>query len=259
MGKNKLVNENKMKIEVNSKMKRKLKNAKNKIKVNKNNVFSVFNYLKKNYKSNNIFLYVILKENIIEDNLKQIKYKILNIPNSLISEENKILNIENDNNKNNINIKNIKFIETISLDKFKEKINLFNNEKKSLKNFNNFYPFIFCAQKFNLYLKEIKKSNDIFFYKNENIINEYLNKIILGGTLIKQINKKIFRIKIGNSNMNIENIYENFNKIFYKIICYLLSISQKYNNIEGIVLKTNESIPFKLFGEINLDNLNYFN
>ena len=259
MGKNKLANKNKMIIEVNSKMKRKLKNAKNKIKVNKNNVFSVFNYFKKNYKSYNIFLYVILKENIIEDNLKQIKYKILNIPNSLISEENKILNIENDNNKNNINIKNIKFIETISLDKFKEKINLFNNEKKSLKNFNNFYPFIFCDQKFNLYLKEIKKSNDIFFYKNENIINEYLNKIILGGTLIKQINKKIFRIKIGNSNMNIENIYENFNKIFYKIICYLLSISQKYNNIEGIVLKTNESIPFKLFGEINLDNLNYFN
>ena len=259
MGKNKLVNENKMKIEVNSKMKRKLKNAKNKIKVNKNNVFSVFNYFKKNYKSNNIFLYVILKENIIEDNLKQIKYKILNIPNSLISEENKILNIENDNNKNNINIKNIKFIETISLDKFKEKINLFNNEKKSLKNFNNFYPFIFCDQKFNLYLKEIKKSNDIFFYKNENIINEYLNKIILGGTLIKQINKKTFRINIGNSNMNIENIYENLNKIFYKFICYLLSISQKYNNIEGIVLKTNESIPFKLFGEINLDNLNYFN
>ena len=259
MGKNKLVNENKMKIEVNSKMKRKLKNAKNKIKVNKNNVFSVFNYFKKNYKFNNIFLYVILKENIIEDNLKQIKYKILNIPNSLISEENKILNIENDNNKNNINIKNIKFIETISLDKFKEKINLFNNEKKSLKNFNIFYPFIFSNQKFNLYLKELKKSNDIFFYKNENQINEYLNKIILGGTLIKQINKKTFRINIGNSNMNIENIYENLNKIFYKFICYLLSISQKYNNIEGIVLKTNESIPFKLFGEINLDNLNYFN
>ena len=257
MGKNKILNENKMKIDVNSKMKRKLKNAKNKIKINKKNVFSVFNYFKKNYKLNNIFLYVILKENIIEDNLKEIKYKILNIPNSLISEENKILNIENE--KINFNSNNIKFIEKISLDKFKEKINLFNNEKKSLKNFNIFYPFIFSNQKFNLYLKELKKSNDIFFYKNENQINEYLNKIILGGTLIKQINKKTFRINIGNSNMNIENIYENLNKIFYKFICYLLSISQKYNNIEGIVLKTNESIPFKIFGEINLENLNYFN
>ncbi len=126
MGKNKVLNENKMKIDVNSKMKRKLKNAKNKIKINKKNVFSVFNYFKKNYKLNNIFLYVILKENIIEDNLKEIKYKILNIPNSLISEENKILNIENE--KINFNSNNIKFIEKISLDNFKEIINLFNNE-----------------------------------------------------------------------------------------------------------------------------------
>ena len=141
MGKNKVLNENKMKIDVNSKMKRKLKNAKNKIKINKKNVFSVFNYFKKNYKLNNIFLYVILKENIIEDNLKEIKYKILNIPNSLISEENKVLNIENE--KINFNSNNIKFIEKISIDNFKEKINLFNNEKKSLKNFNIFYPFIF--------------------------------------------------------------------------------------------------------------------
>lgn len=163
MGKNKVLSENKMKIDVNSKMKRKLKNAKNKIKINKKNVFSVFNYFKKNYKLNNIFLYVILKENIIEDNLKEIKYKILNIPNSLISEENKILNIENE--KINFNSNNIKFIEKISLDNFKEKINLFNNEKKSLKNFNIFYPFIFSNQKFNLYLKELKKSNDIFFIK----------------------------------------------------------------------------------------------
>ena len=44
-----------MNIDVNSKMKRKLKNAKNKIKINKKNVFSVFNYFKKNYKLNNIF------------------------------------------------------------------------------------------------------------------------------------------------------------------------------------------------------------
>lgn len=55
MGKNKIISENKMNIDVNSKMKRKLKNAKNKIKINKKNVFSVFNYFKKNYKLNNIF------------------------------------------------------------------------------------------------------------------------------------------------------------------------------------------------------------
>ena len=62
MGKNKIISENKMNIDVNSKMKRKLKNAKNKIKINKKNVFSVFNYFKKNYKLNNIFLYVIKRK-----------------------------------------------------------------------------------------------------------------------------------------------------------------------------------------------------
>jgi hypothetical protein len=47
MGKNKIISENKMNIDVNSNMKRKLKNAKNKIKINKKNVFSVFNYFYK--------------------------------------------------------------------------------------------------------------------------------------------------------------------------------------------------------------------
>ena len=66
----------------------------------------------------------------------------------------------------------------------------------------------------------------------------------------------MLKIKFGYTNMNKEQLVDNAYRMILKAISFTLSNSQKYNGIENIILKTKNSIPFSIYGNINAENIN---
>ena len=106
----------------------------------------------------------------------------------------------------------------------------------------------------------IAKNCDVLYYEKKTLdkLKEIVNKVNAGGTIIKSIggSKKVFRIKCGNTNLSQEANEENIRNIILKVSTIIMAISQKHNSIKGVVIKTLNTIPFTLFGEIPLEDFN---
>ena len=136
------------------------------------------------------------------------------------------------------------------------------SNNKNLKNIDldNQYQIFVSNNSNNIYLN---KKWDIVYYNNNNfdIIKNVIEKIYKGATVIKMINKKdnILKIKFGYTNMNEDELIDNAYRLIYKTIPFVLSNAEKYNGIENIIIKTKKSIPFIVFGNIDAENINYYN
>ena len=108
-------------------------------------------------------------------------------------------------------------------------------------------------------LRLIWKQFGIYYQSNKfEIVYDLIKKINEGATIIKLLDKKnnMLKIKFGYTNMNKEQIVDNAYRMILKAISFTLSNSQKYNGIENIILKTKNSIPFSIYGNINAENIN---
>ena len=273
----------KFSIKITSKMKKKLKYTQNKLKIDKIKIKKIISHIIKEeppiIKQNNkkmkekdnsdeedigqeggvsIYLYITLKKELNDEEKRIFKNKLLKIKYPMINDiiylcliEDKLTNDEKDKLKeltdNRIDIitkeefkNNIKNLENIDLD---------NQYQLFISNINNNINFD-------------KKLDVVYYQKNKfEIIKDLIENIYKGATVIKMVNKKnnLFKIKFGYTNMDKEELIDNAYRLIYKSIPYILSNVEKYNGIENILIKTKESIPFNLFGNINPEDINNFN
>jgi hypothetical protein len=281
--KNTKIKSKKFSIKVTSKMKKKLKYTQNKLKIDKIKIKKIISHIIKEeppiIKQNNkkmkekdnsdeedigqeggvsIYLYITLKKELNDEEKRIFKNKLLKIKYPMINDiiylcliEDKLTNDEKDKLKeltdNRIDIitkeefkNNIKNLENIDLD---------NQYQLFISNINNNINFD-------------KKLDVVYYQKNKfEIIKDLIGNIYKGATVIKMVNKKnnIFKIKFGYTNMDKEELTDNAYRLIYKSIPFILSNVEKYNGIENILIKTKESIPFNLFGNINPEDINNFN
>ncbi len=202
-----------------------------------------------------LYLFITLKKDLNDDELKLIKNKLLKLKYSMINEaificliEDKLSNEEKDKL---IQLTNSR-IDIISKEDLK-------NNKNDIKNIDldNQYQIFVSNIKNNIYLN---KKWDIIYYQSNKfeIVYDLIKKINEGATIIKLLDKKnnMLKIKFGYTNMNKEQLVDNAYRIILKAISFTLSNSQKYNGIENIILKTKNSIPFSIYGNINAENIN---
>ena len=264
-------------LQITSKMKKKLKFTKSKLNIDKLKFKKVISHiikeepplLRDNNKEENeeledeikgeggvpLYLYITLKKDLQEEELKLIKNKILKLKYSMINDaiyicliEDKLSNEEKDKLMQLTNSR----IDIISKEDLK-------NNKNDIKNIDldNQYQIFVSNIKNNIYLN---KKWDIIYYQSNKfeIIYDLINKINNGATIIKLVDKKnnILKIKFGYTNMNEVELVDNAYRTILKAISFTLSNSQKYNGIENIILKTKNSIPFSIYGNINAENIN---
>ena len=287
--KEKEIKSKKFSIKITSKMKKKLKYTQYKLKIDKIKIKKIISHIIKeeppiikennekkeneedeNEESNSeidniiqeggvpIYLYITLKKDLKEEEKRILKNKLLKLKYSMINDiiyiclvEDKLSNEEKDKLKEITNSR----IDIITKDELK-------NNNKDLKNIdlNNQYQIFVSNINNNNYLN---KKWDIIYYNNNkfDIIKNIIEKIYNGATVIKMINKKdnILKIKFGYTNMNKDELIDNAYRLIYKTIPFVLSNAEKYNGIENIIIKTNKSIPFIIFGNIDAENINYYN
>ena len=264
-------------LQITSKMKKKLKFTKSKLNIDKLKLKKVISHiikeepplLRDNNKEENeeledeikgeggvpLYLYITLKKDLQEEELKLIKNKILKLKYSMINDaiyicliEDKLSNEEKDKLMQLTNSR----MDIISKEDLK-------NNKDDIKNidFDNQYQIFVSNTTNNIYLN---KKWDIIYYQSNKfeIIYDLINKINNGATIIKLVDKKnnILKIKFGYTNMNEVELVDNAYRTILKAISFTLSNSQKYNGIENIILKTKNSIPFSIYGNINAENIN---
>ena len=273
----------KFSIKVTSKMKKKLKFTQKKLNIDKIKLRKIISHiikseppkakrieenadnLEKNSESEEIiqeggvpiYLYITLKKELKEEEKKILKNKLFKIKHSMINDiificlvEDKLTNEEKDKLKQITNEQ----IDIITKDELKNNI-------KNLKNINldNQYQIFVSNINNNIYFN---KKWDIIFYPQSkfDIIKDLIDKIYNGGTIIKMINKKdnILKIKFGYTNMSKDELTDNAYRLVYKTIPFVLSNAEKYNGIENIIIKTNKSIPFTAFGNINPEDINNY-
>ena len=269
-------------LKVTSKMKKKLKSTQNKLSIDKTKLKKVISHLIKeeppilnNKKQDKeieeieeddikgeggvpLYLFITLKKDLNDDELKLIKNKLLKLKYSMINEaiyicliEDKLSNEEKDKLMELVNSK----IDIITKDELKDNI-------KNIKDIDldNQYQIFISNMKNNIFLN---KKLDILYYQSSKfeIIYNLIDKIYNGATIIKLLdkNKKILKIKFGYTNMNIEELEDNAYRTILKAISFTLSNSEKYNGVENILIKTKKSIPFSIFGNINPENINNYN
>ena len=265
-------------LKVTSKMKKKLKSTQNKLSIDKTKLKKVISHLIKEeppiikHEENEeieedeikgeggvpLYLFITLKKDLNDDELKLIKNKLLKLKYSMINEaificliEDKLSNEEKDKLKNLVNSK----IDIITKDELKNNI-------KNIKDLDldNQYQIFISNMKNSIFLN---KKWDILYYQSSKfeIIYNLIDKIYNGATIIKLLdkNKKILKIKFGYTNMNIEELKDNAYRTILKAISFTLSNSEKYNGVENILIKTKKSIPFNIFGNINAENINNYN
>ena len=265
-------------LKVTSKMKKKLKSTQNKLSIDKTKLKKVISHLIKEeppiikHEENEeieedeikgeggvpLYLFITLKKDLNDDELKLIKNKLLKLKYSMINEaificliEDKLSNEEKDKLKALVNSK----IDIITKDELKNNI-------KNIKDLDldNQYQIFISNMKNNIFLN---KKWDILYYQSSKfeIIYNLIDKIYNGATIIKFLdkNKKILKIKFGYTNMNIEELEDNAYRTILKAISFTLSNSEKYNGVENILIKTKKSIPFNIFGNINAENINNYN
>ena len=279
--KNKDIKPKKFILQVTSKMKKKLKFTNSKLNIDKLKIKKVISHLikeeppiikesddegEKNEINNEIneeggvplYLYITLKKDLKDEELKLIKNKIIKLKYSMINDtificliEDKLSNEEKDKL---IQLTNSR-IDIITKDELKDNI-------KNIKNidFENQYQIFISNMKNNIYLN---KKWDIIYYQSNKfeIIYNLIDKINNGATVIKLLDKKsnILKIKFGYTNMNIAELEDNAYRTILKAISFSLSNSEKNNGVSNILIKTKKSIPFNIFGEINAENINSYN
>ena len=265
-------------LQITSKMKKKLKFTKSKLNIDKLKLKKVISHIIKEepplLRDNNkeeeneeledeikgeggapLYLYITLKMDLQEEELKLIKNKILKLKYTMINDaiyicliEDKLSNEEKDKL---IQLTNSR-IDIISKEDLK-------NNKNDVKNIDldNQYQIFVSNIKNNIYLN---KKWDIIYYQSNKfeIVYDLIKKINEGATIIKLLDKKnnMLKIKFGYTNMNKEQLVDNAYRMILKAISFTLSNSQKYNGIENIILKTKNSIPFSIYGNINAENIN---
>ena len=276
---NKLIKPKKFILKVTSKMKKKLKYTQNKLNIDKTKIKKVISYIikeeppiYKEYKDQEnesideeikgeggvpIYLFITLKKDLKDDEIKLIKNKLIKLKYSMINEAIYICLIEDkltDEEKDKLNILTNNYIDIIKKEDLK-------NSKKNISNINleNQYQIFISNAKNNIYLN--KNLESIFYQTNKfEIIKNLVEKIYNGATLIKLVEKKnnILKIKIGYSYMNKEKLIDNAYRAILKSISYTLCNAEKYNGVENILIKTKQSIPFSIFGVINPENINNY-
>ena len=269
-------------LKVTSKMKKKLKSTQNKLSIDTTKLKKVISHLikeeppiLKNIKQEEeneeieedvikgeggvpLYLFITLKKDLNDDELKLIKNKLLKLKYSMINEaiyicliEDKLSNEEKDKLMELVNSK----MDIITKDELKDNI-------KNIKDIDldNQYQIFITNLKNNIFLN---KKWDILYYQSSKfeIIYNLIDKIYNGATIIKLLdkNKKVLKIKFGYTNMNIEELEDNAYRTILKAISFTLSNSEKYNGVENILIKTKKSIPFNIFGNINAENINNYN
>ena len=146
---------------------------------------------------------------------------------------------------------------------------MFNQIKKLKQNeldvnsLNYIYQIFVSNSKYNFsQLDNINKHCDVLYYEKKNIENlkQIIEKLDKGATIIKinQSNKKIFRIKCGNASMEKNQIVTNITNMIYKASSYILAQAQKFNTVQSIIISSETSVPFKIYGELSLEDFNIF-
>ena len=274
----------KFSINITSKMKKKLKFTQKKLQIDKTKLQKIISHLikeeppsTKNIQKNSekeennseledieqeggvpVYLYITLKKELKEEEKRILKNKLLKLKYSMINDiiyicliEDKLTEEEKEKLKQITNSR----IDIITKEDLKNNI-------KNLKNINldNQYQIFVSNMSNNIY---IDKKWDIVYYQQSkfDIIKDLIEKIYKGSTIAKIINKKnnILKIKFGYTNMNKDELTDNAFRLIYKIIPFVLSNTEKYNGIENIVIKTKKSISFTAFGNINPEDINYYN
>ena len=268
-------------LKVTSKMKKKLKFTQNKLSIDKLKLKKIISHLikeeppifKNSKEAENeeieedeikgeggvpLYLFITLKKDLNNDELKLIKNKLLKLKYSMINEaiyicliEDKLTNEEKDKLMQLTNSR----MDIITKDELKDNI-------KNIKDIDleNQYQIFISNLKNNIYLN---KKWDILYYQSSKfeIIYNLIDKIYNGATIIKLLdkNKKILKIKFGYTNMNLQELEDNAYRTILKAISFTLSNSEKYNGVENILIKTKKSIPFNIFGNINPEDINNYN
>ena len=268
-------------LKVTSKMKKKLKFTQNKLSIDKLKLKKVISHLikeeppifKNSKEAENeeieedeikgeggvpLYLFITLKKDLNDDELKLIKNKLLKLKYSMINEaiyicliEDKLTNEEKDKLMQLTNSR----MDIITKDELKDNI-------KNIKDIDleNQYQIFISNLKNNIYLN---KKWDILYYQSSKfeLIYNLIDKIYNGATIIKLLdkNKKILKIKFGYTNMNLQELEDNAYRTILKAISFTLSNSEKYNGVENILIKTKKSIPFNIFGNINPEDINNYN
>ena len=268
-------------LKVTSKMKKKLKFTQNKLSIDKLKLKKIISHLikeeppifKNSKEAENeeikedeikgeggvpLYLFITLKKDLNDDELKLIKNKLLKLKYSMINEaiyicliEDKLTNEEKDKLMQLTNSR----MDIITKDELKDNI-------KNIKDIDleNQYQIFISNLKNNIYLN---KKWDILYYQSSKfeIIYNLIDKIYNGATIIKLLdkNKKILKIKFGYTNMNLQELEDNAYRTILKAISFTLSNSEKYIGVENILIKTKKSIPFNIFGNINPEDINNYN
>jgi len=270
-------------LNVTSKMKKKLKYTQNKLNIDKSKIIKVISHLMKeeppiiknindqefkNYEKFEeeikdeggvpLYLYITLKKELKDDEIKLIKNKLLKLKYTMINEAIYICLIEDklsDEEKDKLIEMTNSSIDIITKDDLK-------NNKNNISNLDleNQYQIFISNAKNSVYLN--KKWESIFYQSNKfEIIKNLVEKIYKGATVIKLAEKKnnILKIKFGYTNMNKNELFDNAYRTLLKTISFTLSNVEKYNGVENILIKSKKSIPFIIYGEINPENINNYN
>ena len=281
---NKKINDKKSKkfnLQVTSKMKKKIKFTRNKLNIDKLKIKKILSHIIKEeppiikkeniYNEGNkeieeemkeeggvpIYLYITLKKDLKEDEIKLIKNKIIKLKYSMINDfiyicliEDKLSNEEKDKL---IQLSNSR-IDIITKEDLKNNIKDIN--KLDL---NNQYQIFITDVKNNIHLN--KNLDTLYYHSNKfEIISSLINKVINGATIIRifENKKNIIKIKFGYTNMNNEELLDNVYRTIFKAISFVLTNSEKYNGIENVLIKTQKSIPFSIFGNIQAEKIDNY-
>ena len=259
-------------IEVNSKMKKKFKLTKKKLNFNKENLEAAIDFIQNPAKQtfnkfSPVYLYIVLKDPLPEDKIKKIKNKLVKVKHSLLSSKTKqkLCLIENElNEKEKIDLASkSKCLAILSNDELKNKIKKLKQNELDVNSLNYIYQIFVSNSKYNFsQLDNINKHCDVLYYEKKNIENlkQIIEKIDKGATIIKinQSNKKIFRIKCGNASMEKNQILTNITNMIYKASSFILAQAQKFNTVQSIIISSETSVPFKIYGELSLEDFNIF-
>lgn len=269
---------NNNKLITNSKMKTRLKLTKMKLKLNEDlintsikAIIKINSDLQFKTKVNffeNITLNILLKQAITEDlKLKNIKRKrLIKLPISIFNNlsNQKVLLVINEDTEvvlDKLKLSNEKNIEILNNEEF---INLIKNTK-NIDNLNFIYHSILIDNQTYFKSKQILKEkqfklNILQYQDNSNIKSKYNNianlyELSVTSSILKNIKNKNFAIKIGNTGNTLEDLVKSTTISIYKLCSFLLENSQKHNSIKCLILKSENSIPFNIYNEMQPDDL----
>jgi hypothetical protein len=271
----------------NAKIKKRLKFTFKKLKLDKEKIKNSIQAIKKLNQDlvektgleffNNIYINIILKSPLNGE--KKFKTRFFNLPQSIISQENnlKICLVNNDLNihKNDQKLTSNEILsEKLGLEH--EPVDILTNDEfrkllkttKNKANLNFIYSNILAddrlVTKYNQILGADINKLDIYWYNIKHKKNELYNHLkslittSQSSSILKTIDNKLFKLKAANTSMSDKSILINIMKLIYKAIPYILNESKKHNTIKSIVLKSENSPPFAIFSELDVDDLNYF-